>query len=117
MQKHSGTSNGTGNRFHWLVTSNGEATSRYRRYKHKLLLLTFGKTESILESGKVPAIKRHREALSTIAKQIDTLKLQVVEERFKASDSKEDIAKWSQEIKQQVTQVDTQVTKYKWALG
>ena len=38
------------------------------------------------------AIKRHREALSTIANQIDTLKLQVVEEKFKASDSEEDIA-------------------------
>ena len=56
------------------------------------------------------AIKRHREALSTIANQIDTLKLQVVEEKFKASDSEEDIAQWSQEIEQQVAQVDTQVT-------
>ena len=56
------------------------------------------------------AIKRHREALNTIANQIDTLKLQVVEEKFKASHSKEDIALWSQEIEQQVAQVDTQVT-------
>lgn len=54
--------------------------------------LTLGKTESVLESEKVLAIKRHREALSTIANQIDTLKLQVVEEKFKASDSEEDIA-------------------------
>ena len=56
------------------------------------------------------AIKRHREALSTIANQIDTLKLQVVEEKFKASDSEEEIALWSQEIEQQVAQVDNQVT-------
>ena len=56
------------------------------------------------------AIKRHREALSTIANQIETLKLQVVEEKFKASDSEEDIALWSQEIEQQVAQVDNQVT-------
>ena len=34
----------------------------------------------------------------------------VVEEKFKASDSEEDIAQWSQEIEQQVAQVDTQVT-------
>ena len=53
--------------------------------KRKLLLFTLGKTESVLESGKVLAIKRHREALSTIANQI-------VEEKFKASDSEEDIA-------------------------
>ncbi|CAH3178970.1 unnamed protein product [Porites evermanni] len=77
--------------------------------KRKLLLFTLGK-QSVLESGKVLAIKRHREALSTIANQIDTLKLQVVEEKFKASDSEEDIAQWSQEIEQQVAQVDTQVT-------
>ena len=55
--------------------------------KRKLLLFRLGKTESVLESGKALAIKRHREALSTIANQIDTLKLQVVEEKFKASDS------------------------------
>lgn len=78
--------------------------------KRKLLLFTLGKTESVLESGRVLAIKRHREALNTIANQIDTLKLQVVEEKFKASHSKEDIALWSQEIEQQVAQVDTQVT-------
>ncbi|CAH3046864.1 unnamed protein product, partial [Porites lobata] len=34
----------------------------------------------------------------------------LVEEKFKASHSKEDIALWSQEIEQQVAQVDTQVT-------
>ena len=78
--------------------------------KRKLLLFTLGNTESVLESGRVLAIKRHREALSAIANQIDTLKLQVVEEKFKASDSEEDIALWSEEIEQQVAQVDNQVT-------
>ena len=70
--------------------------------KRKLLLFTLGKTASVLESGKVLAIKRHREAPSTIANQIDTLKIQVVEEKFKASVSEEDIAQWSQEMEQQV---------------
>ena len=63
--------------------------------KRKLLLFTLGKTESVLESGRVLVIKRHREALNTIANQIDILKLQVVEETFEASHSKEDIALWS----------------------
>ena len=55
--------------------------------KRRLLLFTLGKTESVLESGRVLAIKRHREALNTIANQIDILKLQVVEEKFEASHS------------------------------
>ena len=58
----------------------------------KLLLFTLGKTQGVLEYGNVLAINRHREALSTIVGQIDILKLQVVEERFKEGDSKEDIA-------------------------
>ena len=61
--------------------------------KVKLLMFTLAKTQEILESGNVLAINRHREALSTIVKQVDTLKLQVVEERFKEGDPDEDIAK------------------------
>ena len=61
-------------------------------------------------SENVLAINRHREALSTIVNQIDILKLQVVEERFKAGDSEEDITKWSTEIENQVAEVDLKVT-------
>ena len=56
------------------------------------------------------AINRHREALSTIVNQIDILKLQVVEEKFKAGDSEEDITKWSTESENQVAEVDLKVT-------
>ena len=56
------------------------------------------------------AINHHHEALSTIVNQIDTLKLQIVKERFNAGDSKEDITKWSTEIENQVDQVDIKVT-------
>ena len=79
--------------------------------KLKLLLFTLGKTQGVLESGNVLAITGncHREALSTIVSQIDILKLQVVEERFKKDDSEEDIAQWSTEIENQVAQVDIRV--------
>ena len=77
--------------------------------KLRLLLFTLGKTQGMLESGNVLAINRHREALSTIVSQIDILKLQVVEERFKEGDSEEDIAQWSTEIENQVAQVDIRV--------
>ena len=63
----------------------------------------------MLESGNVLAINRHCEALSTIVSQIDILKLQIVEERFKEGDSEEDIAQWSTEIENQVAQVDIRV--------
>ena len=52
--------------------------------KRKLLVFTLGKTQDVRESGNVLAINRHREALSTIVNKIDILKLQAVEERFKA---------------------------------
>ena len=78
--------------------------------KVKLLLFALAKTKEILESGNVLAIDRHREALSTIVKQEDTLKLQVVEEKFKQGEPNEDIAKRNEEIEHQVTQVDAKVT-------
>ena len=78
--------------------------------KLKLLVFTLGKTQGTLESGNVLAINRHREALSTIVNQIDILKLQIVEERFNAGDSEEDITKWSTEIETQVDQVGIKVT-------
>ena len=49
--------------------------------KVKLLLFTLAKTQEILESGNVLAINCHSKALSTIVKQVDTLKLQVLEEK------------------------------------
>ena len=42
--------------------------------------------------------------------QVDILKLQVVEEKFKAGDFEEDITKWSTEIENQVAEVDLKVT-------
>lgn len=48
--------------------------------------------------------------LRSIVSQIDILKLQVVEERFKEGDSEEDIAKWTTEIETQVSKVDIKVT-------
>ena len=78
--------------------------------KVKLLIFTLGKTQGIQHSGSVLALTRHHEALNTIVKQIDSLKLQVVEERFKRGDSDDDITKWSAEIDNHVAQVDTKVT-------
>lgn len=78
--------------------------------KRNLLLFTLGKSESVLASGNVQTIKRHREALSSIADQIDALKLQVVEEMFKTSDSEETIGVWSDEIEKEIGGVDTRVT-------
>lgn len=80
--------------------------------KVKLLLFTLAKTQEILESRNELAINRHRQALSTIVKQVDTLELQVVEEKFKQGESNEDIAKWSEEIEHQVAQVDAKVTYF-----
>ena len=79
--------------------------------KVKLLLFTLAKTQEILESGNVLAIYRHREALSTIVKLVDTLKLQVVEKKFKQGEPDEDITKWSEDIEHQVVQVDAKVTQ------
>lgn len=57
------------------------------------------------------AIYRHREALSTIVKLVDTLKLQVVEKKSKQGEPDEDIAKWNEDIEHQVAQVDAKVTQ------
>ena len=54
--------------------------------------------------------KHHPEALSSIADQINALKLQVVEEMFKSSDSEENIGDWSDEIEKEIGEVDTRVT-------
>ena len=78
--------------------------------KRNLLLFTLGKSESVLGMGNVQTIKRHREALSSIADQIDALKLQVVEEMFKSSDSEENIGDWSDKIEKEIGEVDTRVT-------
>ena len=78
--------------------------------KRNLLLFTLGKSESILGTGNVQTIKRHREALSSIADHIDALKLQVVEEMFKSSDSEENIGDWSDEIEKEIGEVDIRVT-------
>lgn len=68
------------------------------------LLFTLAKTREIPESGNVLAISR------TIVKQEDTLKLQVVEEKFKQGEPNEDIARRSEEIEHRVAQVDAKVT-------
>ena len=44
-------------------------------------------------------------------KLVDTLKLQVVEKKFKQGEPDEDIAKWNEDIEHQVAQVDAKVTQ------
>ena len=100
--QHSGTSDGT--------RLEMEKLKEDLKGKRNLLLFTLGKSESVLGTGNVQTIKRHREALSSIADQIDALKLQVVEEMFKSSDSEENIGDWSDEIEKQIGEVDTRVT-------
>lgn len=58
-------------------------------------------------------MNRLREALSTIGSQIDILKLQLVKERYKEGDSKEDIAKWSTEIENQVAHINEHLASIK----
>ena len=100
--QHSGTSDGT--------RLEMEKLKEDLKGKRNLLLFTLGKSESVLGTGNVQTIKRHREALSSIADQIDALKLQVVEEMFKSSDSEENIGDWNDEIEKQIGEVDTRVT-------
>ena len=98
--QHSGTSDGT--------RLEMEKLKEDLKGKRNLLLFTLGKSERT-GTGNVQTIKRHREALSSIADQIDALKLQVVKEMFKSSDSEENIGDWSNEIEKEIGEVDPHV--------
>ena len=78
--------------------------------KLKLIKFTLGKTNEVLESNSALAINRHRDALNTLVGSIDQLKLQVLEEMFKNSETEEVIATWTAGIETQVAEVDTKVT-------
>jgi len=78
--------------------------------KVKLLKFTLGKTDEVVESNSALAINRHRDALNTLVGSTDQLKLQVLEEMFKNSETEEVIATWTAGIETQVAEVDTKVT-------
>ena len=78
--------------------------------KLKLIKFTLGKTNEVLESNSALAINRHRDVLNTLVGSIDQLKLQVLEEMFKNSETEEVIATWTAGIETQVAEVDTKVT-------
>ena len=78
--------------------------------KLKLIKFTLGKTDEVLESNCALAINRHRDALNTLVGSIDQLKLQVLEEMFKNSETEEVIATWTAGIETHVAEVDTKVT-------
>ena len=89
---------------------NMEKLEAYIQGKLKLLKFTLGKTDEVLESNTALAINRHRDALNTLVGSIDQLKLQVLEEMFKNSETDEVIATWTAGIETQVAEVDTKVT-------
>lgn len=68
-----------------------------------------GKTNEVLESNSALAISRHREALTTIVRSIDQVRLKVLEEMFKRGDTQEAIDSWTAEIEGHVTEVDTKL--------
>ena len=68
-----------------------ENTSEALKTERQLLNLTRNKTKAILDQGNVDKIIRHKEALETIVKEVEKLKLQGEKTKIKDGVSIKDV--------------------------
>ena len=68
-----------------------ENTSEALETERQLLNLTRNKTKAILDQGNVDKIIRHKEALETIVKEVEKLKLQGEKTKIKDGVSIKDV--------------------------
>ena len=72
----------------------------------KLLNLTQGKTKGILDKGNIEGIERHRDALRSIVKNVESVKVEIEQAKFASGAKPEDVVEWSVVVEEQQATAD-----------
>lgn len=78
--------------------------------KRKLLTFTRDKTKAIGDGSSVLAMERQLKALHSVLEQVDGLRRQVEQNKFKNNEKPDDIAAWGEEIDQELGATDEVIT-------
>ena len=79
--------------------------------ERQLLKLTRNKTKAILDKGNLDKIIRHKEALETIVKDVEKLKLQGEKAKIKDGVSIEDVQTWGANIEGDIDKADGDILR------
>ena len=79
--------------------------------KIQTLKFTLGKTQAIIESKNVEALKRHEESLRQKNRAAYDLKENIEEKKFENKESEEAVSAWSQEIEKVPNDVDQKIVE------
>ena len=88
-----------------------ENTSEALETERQLLKLTRNKTKAILDKGNLDKIIRHKEALETIVKDVEKLKLQGEKAKIKDGVSIEDVQTWGADIEGDIDKADGDILR------
>ena len=78
--------------------------------KLQMLQFTHSKSLGIREKANTEAVARHRDTLRVLVKDVDALKLRVEQAMFDKGDKLDDVAEWSRNIEEQVSEVDIEIS-------
>ena len=76
----------------------------------KLLNLTQGKTKGILDKGNIEGIERHHDALHSIVKNVESVKVEIEQAKFASGAKPEDVVEWSVVVEEQQATADEEIT-------
>ena len=78
--------------------------------KLKLLTFTQGKTKGIVDKGNREGIERHRDALRSIVKKVESVKTQIEQAKLESGVAVDELTKWSDGVEAQQETVDEEIT-------
>ena len=76
----------------------------------KLLTFTQGKTKGIVNKGNREGIERHRDALRSIVKKVESVKTQIEQAKLESGVAVDELTKWSDGVEAQQETADEEIT-------
>ena len=76
----------------------------------KLLTFTQGKTKGIVDKGNREGIERHRDALRSIVKKVESVKTQIEQAKLESGVAVDELTKWSDGVEAQQETADEEIT-------
>ena len=74
--------------------------------KLKLLTFTQGKTKGIVDKGNREGVERHRDALRSIVKKVQSVKTQIEQAKLESGVAVDELTKWSDGVEAQQETAD-----------
>jgi hypothetical protein len=93
-----------------MASENSEASAGLS-VKLKQLLMTCGRTNSVLESGKDSAVSRQIESLKELSKEVEKLRREVELGKITKSEEETEIAEWNVGIEGKLTEADENIKR------